>query len=703
MRILCFLLILPYLSQADPGPQSHYNIYTDHNPVSKKSSFFNSPFDFSYNSIAASIGNAAANYDANFDINNNFQFGGNQQAPPAGTPPGTPPQPQDPAAQGCGRAPASCPKNRYRSYDGSCNNLESPILGTPQTPYNRLLPAKYGDGLSTPTESVSGKALPSSRVVSLVLYPDVPLEDPKWTLAAMQYGQIITHDMSMIAGSTQTKPHATQCCTPNGQLLELSNIPDHCFPIIVPDDDPAHARSNRKCMNFVRTITTRDRRCVGPQDPAEQLTVVNHFLDLSVVYGNTDQVNQQVRQFQGGRLRVDIRHGKQWPPRAANASASCNVQTQDEPCYLAGDTRVNQNPQLTVLQVILLREHNRIADVLAKLNPHWNDETIFQEARRIAIAEHQHISYVEWLPIFIGLENSLQNKIIYRTKGFVNDYDETVDPTIINEHSTAAFRYFHSLIAGHLDLINEHRNSFSNIRLSDWLLRPAVIEQRDNFDDLTRGLGTQPELNSDAFHDSEITQFLFRAGQQFGSDLKAIDIQRNRDHGLASYNDFRQFCGLHKAHSFNDFLDVISKENVQKLANLYEHPDDVDLTVGGSLEAHVPGTLSGPTFLCILTEQFFRTRAGDRYFYENGDHSTGFTLEQLNEIRKASISRLFCDNGHHIRSMQPKGFERISHDNAVVPCEALPFVDLSLWKDISGGIQHDAISGIEDHSFLYKK
>lgn len=62
-----------------------------------------------------------------------------------------PQQPQDPSQQGCGQAPAFCPKNRYRSYDGTCNNLRNPILGTPNTPYNRLLPPKYGDGKLSPT------------------------------------------------------------------------------------------------------------------------------------------------------------------------------------------------------------------------------------------------------------------------------------------------------------------------------------------------------------------------------------------------------------------------------------------------------------------------------------------------------------------------------------------------------------------------
>lgn len=83
-------------------------------------------------------------------------------------------------------------------------------------------------------------------------------------------------------------------------------------------------------------------------------------------------------------------------------------------------------------------------------------------------------------------------------------------------------------------------------------------------------------------------------------------------------------------------------QNVQKLATLFENPDDVDLTVGGSLEAHVPGTLAGPTFLCILTEQFYRTRAGDRFFYENGSPDTGFTLGMVQILKNMTYLILIC-------------------------------------------------------------
>ncbi|KAF2900909.1 hypothetical protein ILUMI_05314, partial [Ignelater luminosus] len=512
-----------------------------------------------------------ANHGQNFGSNINELFQGQdvtQIFSPTvngfGNQPFTPPPTQDPATLGCGMPPlGGCQNSKYRSYDGSCNNLRNPTWGTPQTPYSRLLPPIYGDGISQPTRAKSGRDLPSARTVSLVFFPDVEIEDPKFTLAAMQYGQIITHDMSMIAGSTQSTPHQTQCCSSDGQLLQGPAPDAHCFPIVLPQNDPQTLKANIRCMNFVRTITDRDRNCVGGFQPAEQLTVVNHFLDLSIVYGNTDQVNQQVREFQGGRLRVVQRQGKEWLPQNPNITGTCPaVQSFDEPCYLAGDARVNQNPQLTVIQVILLREHNRLANALAHLNPHWNDEMIFQEARRINMAQHQHITYYEWLPIFLGIENSIKNRIIYNHKGdFVNDYNENVNPTVINEHATAAFRFFHALIAGRLDLVTEHRDRFGNIRLSDWFNRPAIIEQGNNFDDLTRGLTTQPEEKSNQFSDSEITQFLFRMlGRLFGQDLRAFDVQRNRDHGLASYNDFREFCGLSRAHSFEGFLDVISSE-----------------------------------------------------------------------------------------------------------------------------------------------
>ena len=70
--------------------------------------------------------------------------------------------------------------------------------------YGRLLSAKYGDGVSSPTTSDTGKPLPNARLVSLVVFDEQDIPDPDFTLVNMQWGQIITHDMSMLAGSTQS-------------------------------------------------------------------------------------------------------------------------------------------------------------------------------------------------------------------------------------------------------------------------------------------------------------------------------------------------------------------------------------------------------------------------------------------------------------------------------------------------------------------
>lgn len=49
--------------------------------------------------------------------------------------------------------------------------------------------------------------MPNSRAVSFTIFPDVDIQDPVWTLAAMQWGQIMTHDMAMIDGTTQSSEY----------------------------------------------------------------------------------------------------------------------------------------------------------------------------------------------------------------------------------------------------------------------------------------------------------------------------------------------------------------------------------------------------------------------------------------------------------------------------------------------------------------
>ena len=58
--------------------------------------------------------------------------------------------------------------DKYRSYDGTCNNLVNPLIGAANVPYVRLLPPAYQDGVNSPRSlSVSGQPLPNPRTISL--------------------------------------------------------------------------------------------------------------------------------------------------------------------------------------------------------------------------------------------------------------------------------------------------------------------------------------------------------------------------------------------------------------------------------------------------------------------------------------------------------------------------------------------------------
>lgn len=97
-----------------------------------------------------------------------------------------------------------------------------------------------------------------------------------------------------------------------------------------------------------------------------------------------------------------------------------------------------------------------------------------------------------------------------------------------------------------------------------------------------------------------------------------------------------------------------------KLASVYNHPDDVDLWVGGLIESARGDALVGPTFSAIIADQFSRFRQGDRYFYEHSPEINpgAFTPEQLAEIKKITLSRLICDNSDGIQWQAPNALIR---------------------------------------------
>lgn len=90
----------------------------------------------------------------------------------------------------------------------------------------------------------------------------------------------------------------------------------------------------------------------------------------------------------------------------------------------------------------------------------------------------------------------------------------------------------------------------------------------------------------------------------------------------------------------------------------------------------------GPTFGCIIGEQFGRLRKGDRFWHENEPNEalytdvTAFTACQLREIRRITLSKIICANGENIPTVSR---EALRQSKIYVDCDKLPDIDLSAW------------------------
>lgn len=173
---------------------------------------------------------------------------------------------------------------------------------------------------------------------------------------------------------------------------------------------------------------------------------MTHFLDGSAVYGADIKTQFEVRSFQGGRLRMLNEFGHSLLPLSAEKGDCGSL--DHGPCFFAGDGRANQIISLVAVQTLFAREHNRIADILASLNPRWSDDVIFAETQRVVIAELQHIIYKEWVPEAVGSETMDRFSLHVHEDGYSNDYNPEVNPSVTSEFSTAAQRFGHSTVDG---------------------------------------------------------------------------------------------------------------------------------------------------------------------------------------------------------------------------------------------------------------
>uniref|UniRef100_UPI00398F2A2A myeloperoxidase-like isoform X2 n=1 Tax=Pristiophorus japonicus TaxID=55135 RepID=UPI00398F2A2A len=584
-----------------------------------------------------------------------------------------------------------CWSNRYRTINSICNNRRTPHLGASNMPFARWLPAQYEDGFSLPKGWIEGKLysgfpLPQVREVSnKILKASIKdiVPDSKWSQMFVQWGQWLSHDMSF------TRPSPTLQTFSNGINCKTSCVQrSPCFPIKISYDDP-RITDARQCIPFIRSALACCSAFEG-MSTCEQINEQTAYIDASNIYGNMEHQAKKLRDFTSdlGLLMVNptfsdnnlkympFRSFKQTNPCAVtHNSSSCSGVTV--PCMLAGDARANENLGLLSFHTIFLREHNRLARELKRLNPHWSGETIYQEARKIMGAFQQIINYRDYVPLVIGKKAT--EKYLSRYQG----YNESVDPRLANVFTTAAMRFGHVTIQPIMKRYNEkfqEDSKYPSMLLHYTFFTPWNLIEKGGIDPIIRGLVGYPaklQTQSSMMPD-ELREKLFALQGHTALDLSAINIQRSRDHGLRGYNAWRRFCGLSEPQDVFDLSFILNNvELATKLLELYGTPDNIDVWLGGISEPFVEGGKLGPLFACLIGKQFKNLRDGDRFWWEN---QGVFTASQQQALQQISFSTIICDNTR-IEELPRDAFQFRLYPERYVGCTNISRVDLSAWRE----------------------
>jgi hypothetical protein len=507
-----------------------------------------------------------------------------------------------------------------RTIDGIGNNVNNPTWGALGADQLQMGPYGFNDGIS----AIGGVDRPNPRDISNFIFNQDGLIMDKNRLSdfAWVWGQFIDHDITLV-----TENGFEQCgfAIPQGDIYFDPNA------------------TGTKQMHMSRSTFTSGSG-TNISNPRKFPNAITAFVDASNVYGSDIERANWLRTYVQGQLKVsdgnmlpfNTLNGKQDGEIDPNAPEMAMANPYATKWFIAGDVRANENILLASMHTIFVREHNRLCELIAVENPNFNDEELYQKAKKIVGGMIQSIVYNDWLPS-LGV-----NLPAY------TGYDETVNPGIMNEFSVAAYRYGHTVISSDIIRLDQHGNTIpeGNINLRDAYFNPQVLLDGGGVDPLFRGMGTHLEQDFDTKIINDLRNFLFGPPGAGGLDLAAMNIQRGRERGLADYNSIRAAFNLTPKADFNEISDDVYLNTVLK--NTFKDIDNVDPWVGFLAESHMSNSLFGESVMHIVGQQFLNLRDGDRFYYYN---DLSLDEDDIELIESSKLGDIVCRNSnvHHMQ------------------------------------------------------
>ena len=538
---------------------------------------------------------------------------------------------------------------KNRTIDGSFNDLSNENEGKAGIPLLRKGHSTYADdGYGMP----SG---PNPRMLSNLLCDQEEESSNRYGLSSLVFTflQFLDHDITFTEGG--------------GEFA----------PIFVPPGDPQFDPMN---TGMVMIPFSRSGSWEGSgtstDNPRQQINGISAWMDASNVYGSDDVRAQWLRSGECGKLKVhSSQHGDLLP--CNTASGNCDEMPDESAphmdmdrdhngdlrkVFVAGDVRANEQPGLTALHTLFVREHNRICDKLIG-EGQCDDEANYQYARKMVSGVIQSIFYNELAPI-LGLNLGSSS------------YRRSNTPEIFNSFATTAFRIGHTMVSETIPIVNDECGEITEeLTLAQSFFNPSYI-QNNGMDGVLRGLSGQQQQEVDLQLVSSIRNFLFGPPGAGGLDLAALNIQRGRDHGLPDFNTLRQQFGLRKLRRFSQLTKDV--ELREKLESAYGSIDNIDPWIGMLAEDHASNSPFGKTIQKLLSIQFKNIRRADRFYYTRDRF---ISREDRNTISRTTLADIIrwntgvdaMDDAFYVGKCQP--------EEEVVYCDVKAYRSHYEWID----------------------
>lgn len=307
-------------------------------------------------------------------------------------------------------------------------------------------------------------------------------------------------------------------------------------------------------------------------------TTSNHEIDLSPLYGRNETQTRALRSGQGGRLKSQMIKGEEFSPFLFGSDGAVkpefagldlplglkNVTPAGKASLFAvGGDRVNAVPQTAMMNILFLREHNRLAGELARLHGTWDDERLFETARNIVIVMFIKIVVEDYINHINTTEFRLQAD---PKAAWDADWNR---PNWMTVEFSLLYRW-HGLVMENVTWGDKAHPGNALLLNNSLLIGSGLVQSFVNTSaNRTARLGLE---NAAAF-------MMF---------AEKSAIKQARENNVASYNDYRIAMGRDPAKSFADIVGT-SKDAAEaarltalagRLQALYGNVNNVEYYVG---------------------------------------------------------------------------------------------------------------------------